>query len=279
MRILTVMVFQVTRNCLRTAVWLTSAFALALSGGHDDGRINDAPAGAQIPQTAECYWGAARDAATQPWFFCVDRRSKGGVLYQPPGLLRLRDLEFKLDDHVSFRSEVFWGKRYYVFEGSTSGEILEGRIEEFEIDPRLEAGSKSAERIRGFDIKAEKLGPIRGSKLGIWAAHRFSNVHYVEDSGDLVGAELILVRRPNRCIGLVTFYESYWGEPTLVPLSLGDLRCSATRLRFKLKVGERTGVYVVRINGERAILNRKDVETTGKVALKRSTSFLPKILD
>ncbi len=115
-------------------------------------------------------------------------------LYVPPNNLDIRNLELKPEGSISFETEKGLGDLHYKFSGQIINDSLEGTIDLFSLRP-----FKANVTLRRIDTNRLKQPEFYGL---------FSNVEYIEESGDLVGDELIILPISNDLFGIYTSYEN-----------------------------------------------------------------------
>lgn len=129
------------------------------------------------------------------WFLRLDSESGNGELYLPPRIIQLRDIKLKPDGPLDFNL-IENGKSFAKFEGQLDGSIqgkftyLDGNF----ITTTLE------------EVQAIPIQHQVAAYVGF-----YSNVRYVEEAGDLVGMELLLIPHKNSLVGSLTQYEGVPG--------------------------------------------------------------------
>ena len=137
----------------------------------------------------------------------------------------------------------------------------------------------SAPDVQKYTVHGYRLSPPERGRAG-FPAGRYSSIKYMEETGDPVGAELLLFLTDREKAGLIKFNDSYWDEPEFVPLVLSNIRIiSDQRLEFDLKLEDNTvGTYVALRRKGAIILRRVDVPTapgTQPIILPRQPTLLP----
>jgi len=162
-------------------------------------------------------------------------------------------------------------RSHYDFEGVVHGGELQGSL--------VAHSAPSSSGVKEYAVRGLKLDrtPVTIAQS---VAGRYSNVRYVEESGDLVGAELLLFYMDRQISGLVTFYESYWGEPVFVSLPLQSARINGDQIvEFELKLEERgIGRYIATRKKDAMTLLRTDMPSAPNaegVKLLRQPYLLP----
>ena len=148
------------------------------------------------------------------WLLCTSSASNRSWLYRIPWIIELYQEKSHSAVSLTLTSkETPDGK--YKFEGDITGNELNGSL----VIENPSATSKS----QTYALKGFRLNPParKGTRF---PAGRYSNSGYLEESGDPIGAELILFLTKGQSAGLIKFNESYWGEPSFVPLILSNIR-------------------------------------------------------
>jgi hypothetical protein len=206
------------------------------------------------------------------WLLCFDVASQRGWLYSAPRMTELQIVEPQSNVMIKMKSKERLGGMQCIFDGML--------YEQNKIQGTLVIGGGPAE------LKTEKY-QVQGYALKRKSAHderfpggRYSNVKYLEESGDSVGAELLLYFAEDQTTGLIKFNESYWGEPEFVPLVLSNIHIiSSRKLRFELKLeGGVIGKYVAESEKDAVVLSRVDIPSSpdiGPIRMQRQARFLP----
>lgn len=203
------------------------------------------------------------------WLLCTSSASNHSWLYRIPWIIELYPEKSHSAVSLTLTSkETPDGK--YTLEGDITGNELNGSL----VIENPSATSKS----HTYALKGFRLNPP-ARKVTRFPAGRYSNSAYLEESGDPIGAELILFLTNGQSAGLIKFNESYWGEPSFVPLILSNiLTISSQKLEFELRLGdEGIGKYSLTRQGGAVILNRVDVPTTkgSQFKLMKKSTLLP----
>lgn len=156
---------------------------------------------------------------------------------------------------------------FYLFTGRKSGKAIIGKIE-------LRSAADRAE-ILAEDVTLRTLDDLLDSRPGSGARlGHYSNLEYIEESGDLIGSEVWIASGEEKAIGFIVFYESYWGEATQTPLAMNRLSRTPLGWSFELESfgiqGRKTGKYRLQTTHDGAILYRLDIdkETRNGIRLK-----------
>lgn len=171
------------------------------------------------------YFGTSESSGeVRAWLIHLDSRSGKGKLYMPPENLELTLVEVSPTGHVTFRSGVGFGDLVYRFNGRLSSDVLEGEIR----ISRARPGSN--ETVGSVPVSLRRLAQpteaARASHLG----GVYSNVEYIEEGGDLVGDELILIPTDTELVGIFSSYEN-----EMLPYATIDLKLPASTIKFKTR--------------------------------------------
>lgn len=204
------------------------------------------------------------------WLLCTNSASNRSWLYRIPWIIELYPEQSQSAVSLRLASKELSDGSKYRFQGGITGNELNGSL----VVENTLATSKS----QTYSVKGFKLNPPT-RKVTRFPAGRYSSSRYLEESGDPIGAELILFLTNGQSAGLIKFNESYWGEPPFVPLALSNIRIvSSQKLEFELKLGDKgTGKYSLTRQGGAAILERVDVPTTkgSQFKLVKEGTLLP----
>ena len=204
------------------------------------------------------------------WLLCFDAGSKNGWLYRPALKIELL-LELHSSVSIKLRSQESPNGSYCSFDGTVTGPKIRGTL--------VLGGDSSTSDVNSYSVEGYEINPPAKSVAG-FPPGRYSNSEYVEESGDAVGAELILFLTESRYVGLIKFNEGYWGEPEFVPLVLLNTRIiSPQKLAFELQLREgAVGKYIAILKKNAITLRRIDIPSAPDaevVRLRRQLHLLP----
>ena len=226
----------------------------------------------------ECAFGAGSmflissmtSGGERGWLLCVDPTSKRSWLYRVPWMIQLYPEQSQSNVSLMLTSKELSDGSKYRFEAGITGDELKGSL--IIRDPLTTPTSRTY-TVQGFRLN------LPTSKVGRFPAGRYSSSRYIEESGDSVGAELLLFLTEGQYAGLIKFNESYWGEPEFVPLVLRNIRIiSSQKLEFDLRLGDQeTGSYSATRRGGTVILERLNLPTgqDAQCKLIRQRTLLP----
>ena len=205
------------------------------------------------------------------WLLCVDTDAKRSWLYRIPWVVELQMTEEPSSTSIKLKSNKLPDGSTYILSVTITGTEIQGSLI---VRPDSSAPDGQSYLIQGF-----RLSPP-SEAVPDFPAGRYSNSRYIEESGDAVGAELVLFLTKHQLAGLIKFNESYWDEPVFVPLSLSNIRIvSDQKLEFDLKLEDNNvGTYVALRRKRAIILRRLDVPSNPEappIILARQATLLP----
>lgn len=142
------------------------------------------------------YFGVSNNNSGQrAWLL---RLKKGrGVLYMPPNNLEIPKVEITSIGGIIFQSDVGLGGKFYSFKGQINSSSIDG---EFSLLFDSDLDGKTAK----FKTTLQKIEtPSLKDIYGL-----YSNVRFVEEGGDLIGEDLILIPYNKKISGVFTSYEN-----------------------------------------------------------------------
>ncbi len=188
---------------------------------------------------AGLYWGevAVEHGAEVVMFLLAPDGS--GVLYSPPGLVPLC-ITRSSGDGIAWESGASFGWRY-TFTGQLTPYGMSGilRLVRTRRGPELSPIHVEFERIERQALEHP------------WSSF-FSNVVFVEEAGDLVGTEVLLLRRSDQIQGAVTFYEGGPGSP--LPFERPSVRGDTISFSLTSAAGSEQASYALVHHGSRVEL-------------------------
>lgn len=147
--------------------------------------------------TLSFYLGVSHDnSGRRAWLIKLDH--DGGVLYMPPGNLRIRRPTISKAGDIGFETESGLGGIVYKFTGLITANTIVGKFSSSSDSTSVdnnEITQVSMERLNSF----ERQDHVEGL---------FSNARFVEESGDITGEEIVLIRTQGRLIGIITDFEN-----------------------------------------------------------------------
>jgi hypothetical protein len=213
---------------------------------------------------------AGNSQGERGWLLFLDNNYRAGWLYDPPVArrvaLHLSGSTLEVEGETSGDPD----ESHYAFRGIIEGESLRGTM-------TIRSGT-SASLVQELEVRGSQVVPSnsrgRDNLFG-----RYSNVRYIQETGDLKGAELLIFRSNRQLAGLIVFYEGYWGEPVFVGIPLSEIH-SPTRqkVEFRLKLHAGVGLYSAsRVHGT-LVLRRVGIapaQDAKGISLVRQPHFLP----
>lgn len=205
------------------------------------------------------------------WLLCTNSASNRSWLYRVPWIIELYPEQSQSAVSLKLTSKELSDGSKYSFQGRITGNELNGSLV---IENPLATSESHTYALKGF-----RLNPPARKVTG-FPAGRYSNSRYLEESGDPIGAELILFLTNGQSAGLIKFNESYWGEPPFVPLALSNIRIvSSQKLEFELRLEDgKMGRYAATRKKHVLTLQRIDILTAPNaepIDLLKQSKLLP----
>jgi hypothetical protein len=170
---------------------------------------------------AGIFLGGSRDQyGERAWLVCLDSSARQGTLYLPPDILRLSFQNPK--GSLVLESQKAFGDLVYVFELKPTEQLLVGAVSTLRLSGNLR------KPLRKSDVSLQALHD--GHSLLEEPFGVYSNLKYLEQAGDLLGSEVILFRRKDSAVGLITRFE---GAPD-GPYLLSDTILTGSSVRFSI---------------------------------------------
>jgi len=196
------------------------------------------------------YFGTSNVPAGRiSWFLRLDSVKGIGELYLPPQIIQLRSIVLKPNGDFSF--SLLEDKRLVAkFEGRIDGNIRGSFVyaDGHTITATLD------------EVRPEWFEQETASYAGV-----YSDVKYVQEAGDLVGTELLLIPQANNLGGSLTVYE---GVPGNI-YALSDVRLSGRTIQFSIVTGTGIEKFSGQLSSDKIILEKREAV--------ESNSSLPKI--
>lgn len=230
------------------------------SGGEQD-------TGVMTQSLKGIYYGVSEDQGGQiVWIVYLDSETSMGRLYAPPANVKLSHIKTNAAGKVTFHLED--EKSEEVKPSIGGADIFDGYITQDGI-----AGVFKLANSYTIQVSLKKVGcePSAGSIGGL-----YTNVKYVEDAGDLVGAELLLIPYCNGFIGAFTPYE---GVPGNI-YALIKPQVSGNNLQFAIKTNKGMEHFSGTIKSSQIMLKRMSPERDaefGSLILARRLGVLEAI--
>ena len=199
--------------------------------------------------------------------FCTGKDGTVTSMFSPPRFLGIHEQSNRANGDVQLRSDVFGGDRFYDFKGRKLGREIVGQLQ-------LRSAKDDAIVLSG-GLTLKRVSDLLHSGKGVFAKlMHYSNAEFIQESGDIIGAEIWVASTRRSAIGFVVFYESYWGEPTQVPLAMEELRRDSSTLAFELQTPE-TNRYHLKTAPGKATLSRSDQpkSTESSILLKAAPTL------
>ncbi|PYV38608.1 MAG: hypothetical protein DMG06_25275 [Acidobacteria bacterium] len=213
--------------------------------------------------------GSSKDQyGERAWLVCLDPANRKGKLYLPPDVLDLSLSD--LNEPIVLQSQKGYGDLVYVLELNLTERLLVGTI-----STQRQVANTSKQLLKA-EVSLEPVAFQDGwSELLQAPSGVYSNLKYVEEGGDLLGTELVLIRRSGgAAVGLITRFE---GGPD-GPYLLLDTNLRGDFLRFVIRTIHGKEVYSGVLSSSRLELKDETNPSLKKESLKRrsfSTIFQP----
>jgi hypothetical protein len=219
--------------------------------------ISQDPSGPNIQILDGFYLGTSKDHFGQrAWFLQFDSRKKANYLYMPPGLRKLISITLDQSSNLAFRSEA--GSVIYSFYG---------RIKPGGIEGTFQVIQDSYENRGEVNVFLQKIELQRiGREMGAGIYGLYSNVEYNEDSGDLTGADLILIPNTDQLLGIFTDFEN-----EMTPYTILNPKYSEGKLEFEIDRPNGKAHYSGPLSTKRVILRRDDSHANPKARSRALT--------
>lgn len=205
------------------------------------------------------YYGTSENRSGRlAWLIYLNPEEDSGGLYLPPRVIKLSHLEMSPEGRLSFDIISSNGGDADTFNGQVTSTTI--------------SGSFKYSNGRTYDVELHKLDDK-------WIDHResggvsglYSNMHYSEQTGDLAGVELLLLRKGSDLAGVFTRYEGVPSES----YALIDAALSGSMLRFKIQTNGGQETYNGQLSSQDVKLKREDSGDTPYA----ETLVLPKRMD
>jgi hypothetical protein len=196
--------------------------------------------------------------------FCSDANGNIRSLFVPPQFINVHAQENPSNNELTFNSDLFADDRFYSFKGHSSGRDIVGR---------LELSTKNGSTILKTPVTIKKLRNLLDTTNREPKLMHYSNAEFIQESGDVIGAEIWIVSTGKEMTGFVVFYESYWGEPVQIPLAMKRIGKAGTTITFDLHVPTTRGYKLV-LSAKRAKLFRLGEEKPSEAVVLVSSPLL-----
>lgn len=186
---------------------------------------------------------------SRAWVLCIAPKEAAAVIFLPPNVVKMRSLETAPIGRFRFVTENVPGSQeYYEFVGTNQEGRLTGKILRHTSDYALTVEESSA------------VGLLLSPRDGTLKLTRFSNRSFVNETGDLLGADVIVIDDRGKLSGVICFYEDHWGEPRFVPLAMQQFVTEKATGVMRFHIAFRGGMasYELRSSPRSATLKRLD---------------------
>ncbi len=205
------------------------------------------------------------------WLLYLDKDNHNGEIFVVASMEKFTKFELGEDGTLVLQWSV--GDEKYQFNGTLKSEELNGDIQ-------LNTRSGNTEylcEITTTELPAQNA-PTK-SKPQV-SPSRYSNVYYVNESGDLIGVDIRFFSTSRGTQGMIVFYEGYWDEPVDMPLALSQIKMDKGTIRFATETPNGIAHYHLLLTSTGGIFNRDDVphEKGDKgISIRKKRTVLPAI--
>jgi len=187
--------------------------------------------------------------------FCSNSKGNISSIFVPPQFININELTNTPNNEVTFKSDLFADDRFYSFKGHSSGHDLVGQ---------LELQTRSGDKTFAAPVAIRKLAEVlAGAKNTAPRLKHYSNAEFIQESGDVTGAEIWIASTATDMFGFIVFYESFWGEPVQVPLAMEKMSRKGASIIFDLHTPAARG-YKLILSDNRAKLFRRGEEKSAE---------------
>jgi hypothetical protein len=158
----------------------------------------------------------------------INAKRSSSVLYLPPELLSITKLNLTSSGQLTFQTTGTAGEITYSFSGQVSSDDIRGKF----LTERK--GRTVSEKLNEAEVVLQKIDLENVAKHPI--AGLYSNMRYHEESGDVVGAMLILIPREKGIIGTFTPYDG-----SLTPYAIYNVQYSDKNKRLVFEIEKQGG--------------------------------------
>jgi len=187
------------------------------------------------------------------WFLSLDLANRRGRLFKRPTVLDLTNVEVSETGRITFRTKMDFGNVIYRFEGDQGPNGITARIDSIGADAETDETPITTDPVLLEKVTLSVQKPQSRDFSAV-----YSNVRYVEESGDLVGEELILFWHGNEPRGIFLMYE---GEQ-MDPLAISDVSLSGPNLKFRVLMLGAELSYAGTFSRNRLQLRRTDANAS-----------------
>lgn len=210
---------------------------------------------ASTPALNGFYFATSKDKYGQRgWLLQIDVTKRLGSLYLPPSMRKLSAISLEPTGHISFRVDGAVGELAKKFSGQLNQSGFKGTLQ------TSQNGRKSSEtaaqiEVSFFKVDTDRLPPAQaGAIYGL-----YSDKEYNRESGDLVGADLILFPSATGIQGIFTSYED-----GMIPYAILNAKYSRKKIEFGIEAMEGKEHYSGSVLPKFVKLNRDDAQANPK---------------
>ena len=210
------------------------------------------------------FFGKSHDAnlGELAWLFYLDSSHRSGQMLIAPRMVTFSDCEWGVDGSIRFQLPEFLG-RAYRFNGTLQPSTLKGHLQL--------VNARTGKSMGDWQLLATSVSLVKhesdaepSTLIG-----RFTNEGYSEKGGDQTGVDVRLFSTKGEPAGMIIFYESYWGEPTFIPLALSHVLRENQTIHFETDMPSGLAHYRLLLTQSGGLLSRDDVSRAEGVSLER----------
>lgn len=160
----------------------------------------------------------------QAWFLYLDTKSGTGSCYDSPNL-EVSHVELSPSGRITFQLNLLEKEYLYVFEGKVASNGFDGQLHLLRLTDtsheELHCHNISFQKLDSDDWRENKTGQMSGL---------YSNVYLHEETGDLLGEELLLIPTREEMLGIYVLYEGRAGNSQ----AIRNAQLFGHKIRFKV---------------------------------------------
>ena len=207
------------------------------------------------------------------WLLYLNKDHQTGEIFVLASMEKFTKFELGKDGTLVLQWSGF-GDDKYRFNGTLKSEELAGDIQ------LVDARSGYTKYL--CEITATELPPqnVHTNLKPQVSPSRYSNVFYVNESGDLIGVDIRFFSTNKGTQGMVVFYESYWDEPVDKPLALSQIEMNKGTIQFAAEISSGIAHYHLLLTSTGGMFYRDDVphEKGDKgIPIRKKRAVLPAI--
>jgi len=208
------------------------------------------------------------------WLLYLDKDGDSGEIFVLASMEKFTKFELGKDGTLVLQWSGL-GDKNYQLNGTFKSDELAGDIQ------LVDVRSGNSEYL--CEITATELPPQNShtNPSPLVSPSRFSNTHYVNESGDLIGVDIRIFSTDKGAQGMIVFYEGYWDEPVDTPLALSQIKMNKGSIQFATETPSAVAHYHLLLTSAGGLLYRDDVQREKGdkgVRLRKKQKVLPAII-